>query len=121
MNLDDLVAVWRSQDVAPLHGVNEALVRLALRQDQAKLQKWRRLEKWLVYLIGAAMIGGLARRLAIMINRDDDVLSGWDYAIPVVGAAAALLWVGMMRVRHRALHYPREWDKSERIRRTNIG
>ena len=102
MNLDDLVAVWRSQDVAPLHGVNEALVRLALRQDQAKLQKWRRLEKWLVYLIGAAMIGGLARRLAIMINRDDDVLSVWDYAIPVVGAAAALLWVGMMRVRHRA-------------------
>ena len=102
MNLDDLVAVWRSQDVAPLHGVNEALVRLALRQDQAKLQKWRRVEKWLAYLIGAAMIGGLARRLAIMINRDDDVLSVWDYAIPVVGAAAALLWVGMMRVRHRA-------------------
>ena len=102
MNLDDLVSVWRSQDAAPLHGVNEALVRLALRQDQAKLQKWRRVEKWLAYLIGAAMIGGLARRLAIMINRDDDVLSVWDYAIPVVGAAAALLWVGMMRVRHRA-------------------
>jgi len=102
MNLDDLVAVWRSQDVAPLHGVNEALVRLALRQDQAKLEKWRRLEKWLVYLIGAAMIAGMARRLSIMINRGDDVLSGWDYAIPVVGAAAALLWVGMMRVRHRA-------------------
>ena len=102
MNLDDLVAVWRSQDAAPLHGVNEALVRLALRQDQAKLQKWRRLEKWLVYLIGAGMIAGMARRLSIMINRDDDVLSGWDYAIPAVGAAAALLWVGMMRVRHRA-------------------
>ena len=102
MNLDDLMAVWRSQDAAPLHGVNEALVRLALRQDQAKLEKWRRLEKWLVYLIGAAMIAGMARRLSIMINRGDDVLSGWDYAIPVVGAAAALLWVGMMRVRHRA-------------------
>jgi len=102
MNLDDLVSVWRSQDAAPLHGVNEALVRLALRQDQAKLEKWRRLEKWLVYLIGAAMIAGMARRLSIMINRGDDVLSGWDYAIPVVGAAAALLWVGMMRVRHRA-------------------
>ena len=23
MNLDDLMAVWRSQDAAPLHGVNE--------------------------------------------------------------------------------------------------
>jgi len=37
-----------------------------------------------------------------MIDRDDDVLSGWDYAIPVVGAAAALLWVRVMSVRLRA-------------------
>ena len=39
MNLDDLMAVWRSQDAAPLHGVNKTLLHLALRQDEAKLQK----------------------------------------------------------------------------------
>jgi hypothetical protein len=44
----------------------------------------------------------MARRLSLMIDRDDDVLSGWDYAIPVVGAAAALLWVRVMSVRLRA-------------------
>ena len=37
----------------------------------------------------------MALFLAIMIYPyDDDVLTGWDYAIPIVGAAAALLWAG---------------------------
>jgi hypothetical protein len=36
MNLDALMEVWRSQDAAPLHGINETLLRLALRQDEAK-------------------------------------------------------------------------------------
>ena len=45
MNLDDLMEVWRSQDAAPLHGANETLLRLALRQDEANLQKSRRLER----------------------------------------------------------------------------
>ena len=39
MNLDDLMAVWQSQDAAPLHGVNETLLQLALRQDEAKLRE----------------------------------------------------------------------------------
>lgn len=39
MNLDDLMTVWRSQDAAPLHEVNKTLLHLALRQDEAKLQK----------------------------------------------------------------------------------
>ena len=102
MNLDDLMEVWRSQDAAPLHGVNETLLRLALREDEAKLQKQRRLVKWLFYFIGAAMMAGMAKRLSVMVNRDDGVLSGWDYAIPVVGALAALLWVLMMSLRQRA-------------------
>ena len=44
MNLDDLMEVWRSQDASPLHGVNETLLRLALRQDEAKLRAQRRTE-----------------------------------------------------------------------------
>ena len=42
MNLDELMAVWRTQDAAPLHDVNKTLLHLALRQDEAKLQKERR-------------------------------------------------------------------------------
>ena len=101
MNLDDLMEVWRSQDASPLHGVNETLVRLALRQDEAKLQANGDAGRDGSFtLLTAFVVADMARVLSIMIYRyDDDVLSGWDYAIPVVGAAAALLWVRMMYVR----------------------
>ena len=102
MNLDDLMEVWRSQDAYPLHGVNETLLRLALRQDEAKLQRLRRFWRWFTYFLTTLVVAGMARRLSIMIYRDDDGLSGWDFAIPIVGAAAALLWVRMMYVGQRA-------------------
>ena len=53
MNLEDLMEVWRSQDAAPVHGVNETLLRLALRQDEAKLQAQRRRERWIACLTSA--------------------------------------------------------------------
>lgn len=102
MTLDDLMAVWRSQDAAPLHGVNETLLRLAMRQDEAKLLARRRRERWMTYFWSAAIVAGMALFLAIMIYPDDDVLTGWDYAIPIVGAAAALLWARAIHVSHRA-------------------
>ena len=102
MNIDDLMEVWRSQNAAPLHGVNEAVVRLALRQDEAKLHRARRGWRWFIYILATLVIGGMAQDLSIMINRNDGTLSGWDYAIPVAGAAAALIWVRMMHLRYRA-------------------
>lgn len=102
MNLDDLMEVWRSQDASPLHGVNEAVVRLALRQDQAKLQRLRRGLRWFAYVLTAVVFAGMTRDLSVMMARNDGVLSGWDYAIPVIGAAAALLWVRMTYVRQQA-------------------
>ena len=102
MNLDDLMEVWRSQDASPLHGVNEALLRLELRQEHEKFQRTRRGWRWFVYLLTAVAVASMARRLFIMVNRGDGVLSGWDYAIPVVGVAAALLWVRMIYMKQRA-------------------
>jgi hypothetical protein len=103
MNLDDLMAVWRSQDAAPLHGFNDTLLRLALRQDEAKLQAERRRERWMTYVWSAGIVAGMALFLAIMIYPyDDDVLTGWDYAIPIAGAAAALFWAREVYSRHRA-------------------
>ena len=103
MNLDDLMAVWRSQDAAPLHGVNKTLLHLALRQDEAKLQKERRIERWIIYVASAGLVAAMAVFLGMMIlTRDRKVMTGWDFAIGIGGAAAALLAGGAMYVGHRA-------------------
>jgi hypothetical protein len=116
MNLDDLMEVWRSQDASPLHGVNETLLRLALRQDEAKVQARRRRERWLTYFWSVVIVAGMAFFLAIMIYpNDDDVLTGRDYAIPIVGAAAALLWARAIYTRQRA-QVVREQEFGESLR-----
>jgi len=103
MNLDDLMAVWRTQDAAPLHGVDKTLLHLALRQDEAKLQKERRIERWIVYVASAGLVAAMAVFLGMMIvARERKVMTGWDFAIGIGGAAAALLAGGAMYVGHRA-------------------
>ena len=111
MNLDELMAVWKSQDASPLHGVNETLLRLALRQEETQAQKQRRRERWIVYGMVIGMVtlnvAFLARFLFFMIYRQRGiVLSGWDYAGPVAGVvagmAAALLTAGRLYLRQRA-------------------
>jgi cation transport ATPase len=107
MNLDELMSVWRSQDAAPLHGLNETQLWLALRQDEAKRQKWRRIERWIIYVMSAVFVAGMALFLAnmtlLMIYRDDmNGLTGWDLALPVVGAVAALISGRAIYVGHRA-------------------
>jgi len=102
MNLDDLMAVWKSQDAAQLHDVNQTLLHLALRQDEARLQKERRRERWIIYGFSAGMVAAMALFLALTIyfhrHRPDKVVTGWDYALAIVGAAAALLAGGAMYV-----------------------
>ena len=107
MNLDELMAVWKLQDAAPLHDVNKTLLHLALRQDEAKLQKWRRIERWIIYVMSAVFAAGMALFLANMIllmiyRHDMNGLTGWDLALPVIGAAAALLSGRAVSVTHRA-------------------
>ena len=68
MNLDDLMAVWKSQDAAPLHDVNKTLLHLALRQDEAKLQKERRRERWIIYVFSAGLVAAMA-----VVPRHDDL------------------------------------------------
>jgi ABC-type Fe3+ transport system permease subunit len=103
MNLDDLMEVWRSQDVAPLHGINETLLRLALREDEAKLQKQRRRERWITYVASAAFFLAMAFFIVVMMYpRGDRVRTGWDYAIPIAGAAFAVAWGSALYVSQRA-------------------
>jgi hypothetical protein len=103
MNLDELMSVWRSQDAAPLHDVNRTLLHLALRQDEAKLQKQRRIERWSTYAGSVAMVAVIAVFLGMMFYaRERNVMTGWDFAVGIGGAAAALLAGGTMYVGHRA-------------------
>jgi hypothetical protein len=103
MNLDDLMAVWRSQDAAPLHDVNKTLLQLALRQEEAKLQKERRRERWIIYVFSAGLVAVMTVFLGMLISsRERNVMTGWDLVIGIGGAAAALLAGGAMYVGHRA-------------------
>lgn len=103
MNLNDLMEVWRSQDAAPLHGVNETLLRLALRQDEAKQHAQRRCEQRVVYWMSAFFVAVMAVILGVMIYRHDDaVLTNWDFVIPIVGIVAVLLWPAFLGRSHRA-------------------
>jgi hypothetical protein len=102
MNLDDLMAVWRSQDEAPLHGVNKTLLHLALRQDEAKLQKERRIERWTTYVASVGLAAVMSVFLGMMImTRERNVMTGWDAAIGIGGAVAALLSAGAMYVNRK--------------------
>lgn len=100
MNLDDLMDVWRAQDTSPL--VDKTLLHLALRQDQAKLQKMRYFERGVIYVLSALLLGAAGLFLGVMTHpQDGDVRVVWDYVIPVVGAAAALVMAGGMYAIHR--------------------
>jgi uncharacterized membrane protein len=106
MNLDDLMTAWRSQDAAPLHDVNQTLLHLALREDEAKLQKQRRRGRWILYIFSAGVVVSMAIFAYMMIYfrayRPEKVVNDWDLALPIVGAAAALLAGRAMYVNHRA-------------------
>jgi hypothetical protein len=106
MNLDELMTVWRSQDAAPLHDVNRTLLHLALRQDEAKLQKQQRRDRWILYIFSAGVVVGMAIFLSMLIyfrgHRPEKMVTGWDLVLPIVGAIVALISVGAMFVNHRA-------------------
>lgn len=89
-NVDELIAIWRSQDVAPLHGVNDTLLQQALRQDQARLRRQQRRQAAILYFASAFVVGAMAFFFLVMVYRFD-VMTGWDLVIPIVGAVAAVL------------------------------
>ena len=107
MNLDELTAVWKSQDAAPLHDMNKTLLHLALRQDEVKLQKQRRRARWMVYIFCGGAVVGMGLFLSIMIYHllyrpDGNGLTVWDLALPIVGAVAAVISVRAIYANHRA-------------------
>ncbi len=106
MNLDELITVWRSQDSAPLHDVNQTLLQLALRQEDEKLRKQRRRDRWILYFFSAGVIAGMAIFLALMVHarqtRPKTEITGWDLLLPAIGALVGLISVRAVYGNHRA-------------------
>lgn len=105
MKFDELMAVWRSQDAAPLHDVNKVLLQQALEKDETAVQKARRLDRLVVYLGSAMIVAGMAIFLGMMISfrdRPDKVVTAWDLATPIAASAAALICVRAVYLNQRA-------------------
>lgn len=103
MNFDELVAVWQTQERAPLHGVDRTLLHLALRQDDAKLQRARRRERWILYIACAGIVVGMAVFSAIILySYESNGLTGWDLLVPAVGVVAAIFAARSVYMNHRA-------------------
>jgi hypothetical protein len=97
MNLDDVIEGWRSQDASTLYGVvDKTRLHQVLRQEQAKLEKQWRGERWVMYTASALFLITSGLNLAIMIDPNDDVLIVWDYIVGVAGVAAAIVLVGAL-------------------------
>ena len=91
MSLDELMKAWQSQDTAPLYGVDETLLQQALRQEEGKVERQRRVEGWVLYGVTPLLIAGMVFLVMIMVY-DDDPRTSWDFALPIVGVASWLLW-----------------------------
>lgn len=109
MNLDDVMDAWRSQDQAPLYGVNEGRLQQALREEDAKRRRGLVLEARITYGLSALMFAGLALVFALMLF-DDDPRTWWDFLIVTLGVAAAVfaaanLYIGRARLALRERHF----------------
>jgi hypothetical protein len=97
MNLDSALEAWRSQDAAPLYNMNREQLQLALRLEQATVQRQLRWEARLSYGAGAMLLAGLAFIFALM-RYDDDPRTTGDFIIVLVGVSAVLLWGGALHI-----------------------
>jgi hypothetical protein len=116
MNLDEVMEVWRSQDLSPLHGVGKTLLHQLLRQEQAKLQKQRRWGMWVGYAGSAVLLITAGLFLAIMFEPQYiDVRIIWDYVVGGLGLAAAIV-VAWTFFALRRSHQARSRDFGDSLR-----
>jgi MFS family permease len=92
MNLDEVMEIWRSQDLSPVHGVGNTLLHQMLRQERAKSEKLNRRMRWVGYAGSAILLIVAGLFLAIMFEAQyNDVRIVWDYVVGGLGLAAAVV------------------------------
>jgi MFS family permease len=91
MDFDQMLETWRTQDAAPLYGVNRNALRQTLQTEEASVRRVRRRDMWIVCIAagGTAILGGFW--VAISIS------NSWPAIYTVaagVGFGMVALWVG---------------------------
>ena len=124
MNFDEMLETWRTQDRAPLYGVNRELLRLGVPREQADLQRGLGRELWGVYWGGlgtsVAWLGVMFGLLFAGISWGDVTPSVWDSVAVGIGIGTMLLSAGAYwESRKRQARYERGFGNSlqEEIRR----
>jgi hypothetical protein len=91
MNLDEVTAAWRSEDLSPLYGVDQTLLHQTLRQERAKLEKQNRWMMWGGYAGSAVLLINTGIFLPILFEAHYDATRVvWDYVVGGLGLAAAV-------------------------------
>lgn len=91
MDFDQMLETWRTQDAAPLYGVNRDALRQALQTEEASVRRVRRRDMWIICVGvgGTAIFGGFWVAIAIS--------NGWPAIYTVaagLGFAMCALYVG---------------------------
>ena len=76
MNLNDVLDAWRSQDHAPLYGVDGDRLQQTLREEEAKRRRGLVIEARLTYGFAALVFAGLAFIFTLMLSDDDPAPGG---------------------------------------------
>jgi hypothetical protein len=91
MTFDEVMDTWRTQEKAPLYGVNRDLLQLVLQHEQSTLRRGFRTEAWIFNISYTGFfIGAVLFFLMIYMERHygDEPRQFWGY--PLAAAAAAL-------------------------------
>jgi uncharacterized membrane protein YfcA len=118
MDFDEVLETWRTQDAAPLYGVNRDALQQALQSEEASVRRARRRDMWMVCIAGGgtAVLGGLW--VAISIS------NSWPAIYTVaagVGFGMVAIWVGAYCMsRWRQAKSERDFGNTlqEEVRRT---
>lgn len=99
MDFDQMIDAWRAQDETPLYGVNQDLLRLVLRHEQAETRRALRRDQWTTYVVGIVMSAAAGACLwAFLWYRGPSPLM---VVAAAAGTLAVLLWIGALWLSRR--------------------
>jgi hypothetical protein len=105
MTFDEMLDTWRTQDKAPLYGLNQDLLQLVLRHEQSGLRRGMRVSAWVLSLVYVGFSLGMVLFFAMIFSErhyGDEPRPFWGYILAAAGIALGLgagiaLWISRRR------------------------
>lgn len=92
MDLDEMLETWRTQDTAPLYGLNRDALERALAAEEAGVRRVRRRDLWIVCIAGAMTTVLAGFWLVVLLYQSDEPVI---YTVAGgVGFGMVAAWVG---------------------------